>query len=35
VIGGALILNYVVASENIPNMVAQALVGSMFRRSPS
>ncbi|SOE17197.1 tripartite ATP-independent transporter DctM subunit [Hoeflea halophila] len=27
VIGGALILNYVVASENIPNLVAQALVG--------
>lgn len=27
VIGGALILNYVVASENIPNIVAQALVG--------
>ena len=27
VIGGALILNYVVASENIPNMVAQSLVG--------
>jgi TRAP-type transport system large permease protein len=27
VIGGALILNYVVASENIPNMMAQALVG--------
>ncbi len=27
VIGGALILNYIVASENIPNMVAQALVG--------
>ena len=26
-IGGALILNYVVASENIPNIVAQALVG--------
>lgn len=27
VIGGALILNYVVASENIPNLVAVALVG--------
>ena len=27
VIGGALILNYVVASENIPNMLADALVG--------
>ena len=27
VIGGALILNYVVASENIPNLVAGALVG--------
>ncbi|MDR7125927.1 TRAP transporter large permease [Pseudotabrizicola sp. 4114] len=27
VIGGALILNYVVASENIPGVVAQALVG--------
>ncbi|MDF1610319.1 TRAP transporter large permease [Hoeflea sp. YIM 152468] len=27
VIGGALILNYVVASENIPNIVAEALVG--------
>ncbi len=27
VIGGALILNYVVASENIPGMVANALVG--------
>ncbi len=27
VIGGALILNYVVASENIPNVLAQALVG--------
>lgn len=27
VIGGALILNYVVASENIPNQVASALVG--------
>ncbi len=27
VIGGALILNYVVASENIPGMVAQSLVG--------
>ncbi|MBF9033111.1 TRAP transporter large permease subunit [Rhodobacterales bacterium HKCCE2091] len=27
VIGGALILNYVVASENIPNMLAGALVG--------
>lgn len=27
VIGGALILNYVVASENIPNMLAQSLVG--------
>ena len=27
VIGGALILNYVVASENIPNIMAQALVG--------
>jgi TRAP-type C4-dicarboxylate transport system permease large subunit len=27
VIGGALILNYVVASENIPNMLAQRLVG--------
>lgn len=27
VIGGALILNYVVASENIPDMMAQALVG--------
>lgn len=27
VIGGALILNYVVASENIPNLLAQALVG--------
>ncbi|WP_422372205.1 TRAP transporter large permease [Hoeflea sp.] len=27
VIGGALILNYVVASENIPNLVAEALVG--------
>ncbi|MBD8892177.1 TRAP transporter large permease [Roseibium litorale] len=27
VIGGALILNYIVASENIPNLVAQALVG--------
>ena len=27
VIGGALILNYIVASENIPNMMAQALVG--------
>lgn len=27
VIGGALILNYVVASENIPNIVAQSLVG--------
>ncbi|TCD16697.1 TRAP transporter large permease [Oricola cellulosilytica] len=27
VIGGALILNYVVASENIPNMMARTLVG--------
>ncbi|BCH25659.1 C4-dicarboxylate ABC transporter permease [Mesorhizobium sp. L-8-10] len=27
VIGGALVLNYVVASENIPNLVAQSLVG--------
>jgi tripartite ATP-independent transporter DctM subunit len=27
VIGAALILNYIVASENIPNMVAQSLVG--------
>jgi tripartite ATP-independent transporter DctM subunit len=27
VIGGALILNYIVASENIPSMMAQALVG--------
>lgn len=27
VIGGALILNYIVASENIPNMLAQSLVG--------
>ena len=27
VIGGALILNYIVASENIPNLVAAALVG--------
>ncbi|KEA62285.1 TRAP-type C4-dicarboxylate transport system, large permease component [Marinobacterium lacunae] len=27
VIGGALILNYIVASENIPNLVAQQLVG--------
>ena len=27
VIGGALILNYVVASENIPNMLAQRLIG--------
>ncbi len=27
VIGGALILNYVVASENIPNILAEALVG--------
>ena len=27
VIGGALILNYVVASENIPNQLAQVLVG--------
>ncbi|TYC52565.1 TRAP transporter large permease [Rhodobacterales bacterium] len=27
VIGGALILNYIVASENIPNQVASALVG--------
>lgn len=27
VIGGALILNYVVASENIPSMLAQSLVG--------
>jgi tripartite ATP-independent transporter DctM subunit len=27
VIGGALILNYIVASENIPNMMAGALVG--------
>jgi len=27
VIGGALILNYVVASENIPNILAQQLVG--------
>lgn len=27
VIGGALILNYVVASENIPNVLAQQLVG--------
>lgn len=27
VIGGALILNYVVASENIPNIMAEALVG--------
>ena len=27
VIGGALILNYIVASENIPGMVAQSLVG--------
>lgn len=27
VIGGALILNYVVASENIPSIMAQALVG--------
>lgn len=27
VIGGALILNYVVASENIPNIMADALVG--------
>lgn len=27
VIGGALILNYVVASENIPNILAQTLVG--------
>lgn len=27
VIGGALILNYIVASENIPDLVAQSLVG--------
>lgn len=27
IIGGALILNYIVASENIPGVVAQALVG--------
>ena len=27
VIGGALILNYVVASENIPNLLAQSMVG--------
>lgn len=27
IIGGALILNYIVASENIPDVVAQALVG--------
>jgi tripartite ATP-independent transporter DctM subunit len=27
VIGGALILNYIVASENIPNLLANALVG--------
>lgn len=27
VIGGALILNYIVASENIPNMIAGSLVG--------
>lgn len=27
VIGGALILNYIVASENIPNLVASSLVG--------
>lgn len=27
VIGGALILNYIVASENIPNLLAQSLVG--------
>jgi tripartite ATP-independent transporter DctM subunit len=27
VIGGALILNYIVASENVPDMVARALVG--------
>lgn len=27
VIGGALILNYIVASENIPSLVAQSLVG--------
>lgn len=27
VIGGALILNYIVASENIPSMVARAMVG--------
>ena len=27
VIGGALILNYIVASENIPNILAQTLVG--------
>jgi TRAP-type C4-dicarboxylate transport system permease large subunit len=27
VIGGALILNYVVASENIPNQMASALIG--------
>jgi TRAP-type transport system large permease protein len=27
VIGGALVLNYIVASENIPTMLAQALVG--------
>ncbi|MCB1342468.1 MAG: TRAP transporter large permease [Pseudooceanicola sp.] len=27
VIGGALILNYVVAAENIPNLIAQRLVG--------
>lgn len=27
VIGGALLLNYIVASENIPNMVADSLVG--------
>ena len=32
VIGGALILNYVVASENIPNQMAGALVG--FEASP-
>jgi TRAP-type C4-dicarboxylate transport system permease large subunit len=32
VIGGALILNFVVGQENIPGMVADALVGSTCTR---
>ena len=35
VIGGALIFNYIVASENIPAKMAVFIRRSMSRRSPS